>query len=153
MNSEQLDRFMTQVHEHYEQTGWHVQGVLGDENHLGFVYTVGLWKRYGHPEIIVFGLNPHVAHQILNHLGNRIAAGERFTNGTDDNVFERYQAAFKMVHDPYEGDYFNVAIAFYEHENFKAVQLFWPDPNGKFPWEKGFDESFRRIQPDLSIER
>lgn len=57
-----------------------------------------------------------------------------------------------MVRDPYAGDYFNVAKTFYGQADFKAVQLFWPDRSGKFPWEEGFDESFRRIQPDLALE-
>jgi hypothetical protein len=39
---------------------------------------------------------------------------------------------------------------YYGHDQFPAVQLFWPGRNGKLPWEVAFDERYRAEQPDLS---
>ncbi|HEY6221000.1 MAG TPA: DUF4262 domain-containing protein, partial [Candidatus Eisenbacteria bacterium] len=51
-------------HDHHEdfineavaKYGWAVQMIPGDGDDPAFAYTVGLFKSYGHPEIITFGL-------------------------------------------------------------------------------------------------
>lgn len=66
--------------------GWAVQAVLplaaDPEPASPFSYTVGLSSpRFGHPEFVVFGLPPEVAHTVLNDLGGRVRDGRRFHAG------------------------------------------------------------------------
>jgi hypothetical protein len=42
-----------------------------------FAYTTGLYKTFGHPELICFGLRHEVMHGMLNICGDRVKAGER----------------------------------------------------------------------------
>lgn len=49
--------------------GWHVIGVTEDEEGPGFVYTIGLFHNYQHPEIIAFGLDVPILWQIVNVIG------------------------------------------------------------------------------------
>lgn len=42
-------------------------------------------------------------------------------------------------------------MAFYEHTDFPALELFWPDSSGHFPWEQGFPAEHRPFQPLLYL--
>ena len=66
-----------------EQFGWHVTGAFDpDERTPPFAYTVGL-GLLKHPELIIFGLNNDLTfmQRVLNRLGTRVRAGERFEHG------------------------------------------------------------------------
>lgn len=61
-----------------DTTGWHVLKVLAGENGPGFVYSVGLYKTFKHPEIIIIGLNPDNAHILINNIGHDLKAGKKY---------------------------------------------------------------------------
>jgi Domain of unknown function (DUF4262) len=42
---------------------------------------LGLHENFGHPEMIIFGLDFDTMHQLINAAGERIRQGERFENG------------------------------------------------------------------------
>ena len=52
-----------------ETTGWFVNEIAEDGEGPGFAYSFGLYERYRHPEIIIFGLPPDVMHQLINDIG------------------------------------------------------------------------------------
>jgi len=58
-----------------EELGWHVLKVLEDDNGPGFVYSVGLFKTFNHPEIIIVGLKLDLAHILINNIGVDIKNG------------------------------------------------------------------------------
>jgi hypothetical protein len=43
--------------------GWHVVKILEKHETPGWAFSVGLYKNFNHPEIVVFGLNDEVAHK------------------------------------------------------------------------------------------
>jgi hypothetical protein len=45
-------------------------------------------------------------------------------------------------------DWFNMARAYYGHADFPAIQMIWPDPEGRVPGDSGYD-SVRFRQPLL----
>lgn len=53
-----------------ETHGWHVVKVMGDETGPGFGYSVGLWKTFRHPEIIIIGLKLDLIHFRWFYQGN-----------------------------------------------------------------------------------
>jgi hypothetical protein len=48
-----------------------------------------------------------------------------------------------------ENDYTTWTDWYYERKGFSLRQLVWPDKTGTFPWQAGFREEFRRLQPIL----
>jgi hypothetical protein len=46
-------------------------------------------------------------------------------------------------------DYFGYAIWFNQTSNFPALQLVWTDRQNRYPWQDGFEEEFKFIQPLL----
>jgi hypothetical protein len=45
--------------------GWHVIEVLEDDEGPAFAFTIGLYKRFEHPELVVFGLPLDTMHLML----------------------------------------------------------------------------------------
>jgi hypothetical protein len=63
-----------------ETYGWHVRKVLKDETGPGFTYTVGLYYTFKHPEIIIVGLNPDPAHDLLSGMVEEIRKEKPFSS-------------------------------------------------------------------------
>ena len=45
------------------------------------------------------------------------------------------------------GELFAVADEWYSGDEYRVVQLAWPDRNGWLPWESGFDHRLLLAQP------
>jgi len=115
-----------------------------------FAYSIGLWAKYNHPEIICFGLSTQTLHSIINDVADLVRSGQKIeTNKTYENIFENSKAEFVKVDDRNISDYFGKALDFYNSDSFPAIQLVWTDRNDKFPWEIDFEEEFIYKQPLL----
>lgn len=81
-----------------EKYGVHLVEVPEDEDGPGFVYTVGLFDRYSHPEIIIVGLDSELSHDILNGLAEEVAEGAVFRDQDGhDGILEDYTCVFLDV--------------------------------------------------------
>ena len=135
-----------------KQYGWHV-GWLTNSNYVpDYAMTIGLYKSFGHPEIIIFGLKPEVMHHILNDVGSKIKDGEFFKPNQDykdllNNYSVRFVEVLKDYYDQYLGycNWFNGKTL-----EYPCLQLVWPDFSGHYPWEEEFNESWYRMQPLLN---
>lgn len=115
-----------------------------------FAYSIGLWETYGHPEIICFGLPKDIGHKIINDVAEIIKQGNKIeVNKNYSEVFKDSKATFLEVDTRNIEDYFGLALDYYKHKRFRALQLIWTDRNDKFPWEEGFEEKFLYKQPLL----
>lgn len=115
-----------------------------------FAYSIGLWQKFKHPELICFGLQTQMLHAIINDVAELVKKGEFIqTLKTYDVVFENAKATFLSVDARNLSDYFGAAIDYYNSKDFPAMQLVWADRNDKFPWETGFEEDWLYKQPLL----
>ncbi|MBC7864095.1 MAG: DUF4262 domain-containing protein [Bacteroidia bacterium] len=115
-----------------------------------FAYSIGLWKTYNHPEIIVFGLTTKTLHTLVNDAAELIKAGNTIETYRDyDEFFEKGNVQFIPVHESNKSDYFGAGINFYNSEEFAAMQFVWTDRNNKFPWEDNYEKEFKYRQPLL----
>jgi hypothetical protein len=144
---------LNEILDHVEGTpGWEVMGVGADpETHEpGFSYTIGLHHNYQHPEIITFGLPIPVAHVILNDVGQRVKGGESLVIGfAYTDIVSDYPVIFKPVLKDFIPEYFGMALRFYGHSEFPAIQLCWTDRQSRFPWDGDFDPNMLAAQPLL----
>lgn len=137
-----------------DREGWAAIGVMPtvDDPCDPWIYTLGLWRKFDHPEIIITGMNHETSHALLGIFVDRIAQGKTFEAGKDypEAIAGRngpYTAAFRAVTDDNRREFMRFAGWWNAGETFPAVQLLWPDPTGKFPWDEGYDRRF--IQPVL----
>ena len=133
--------------------GWHVVGIPDDEEEPGFAFTVGVFLRTLQPEILMMGAALEPSHRVLNAVaaylmsGGTIVPGQRYGEFVDGR-----QVLFSSIHPTQFHEYLGCANWFYRPlgSPFPAFQCIWPDLQGRFPHEAGFDTRFAGKQIDLS---
>jgi hypothetical protein len=134
-----------------ETQGLHVEHAEPAGERPGFSYTVGLWHTFGQPEVIVFGLEDHVAEDLFDEIADLVHEGRRFlADSKHDGLLQHYPARFLAVPKGFNREFLGVAVWAHEGDGFEAVQLVWPDKQGRWPWDDGVRASFRALQPVLA---
>lgn len=133
-----------------DEYGCHILHVMGDEENPRFSYSIGIFKRTRHPEIIVTGVKQELANWLINEYNERIKAGETF----DSNVFykdflENFDVTFKEVELKHYSEYFGWGNWYYKGNDFKALQLIYPSTNGIWPWDSKAKDEFTWFIPKL----
>ena len=133
-----------------EEHGWRVVLIPEDEEGPGFAYSVGLFRTFGHPEIILLGLDLDLMHGLIDNMGEDVRNGASFTPGRRvEDVLEGYPVEFREVSRRRYRDYLGYAGWFYGDEDFPVVQCVWPDMEGRFPDDPDAPDSLREAQPLL----
>lgn len=133
------DRMEDIVQGNVAEHACHVMQVPADDEGSGFAYSIGLTKTYGQPELICFGLADDVMCSMINELRDRMAQGEKFTDGQRvAGLIERYDCELKRVQFARYPEFFGYALWFYGEQPFDALQIVWPDRERRFPWDPGY---------------
>jgi hypothetical protein len=132
--------------------GCHLMGIAADERGPDYVFSIGLFLNYGHAELVIFGLDPNDACGIINAIRDQVASGRTYVAGdvSDDFLIDRRVCFVEVPPSAYPA-YLGTAIWFYEKlpRPFPCLQIVWPDREGRFPWEAGYDASLKKYQPVL----
>jgi len=144
-------------HEHLflekvDQVGWfatHVFDAEGEEP--DFTFTTGYWLNAGFAETIVFGLPKDTAHDVLWDMFNDIEANKKPPIGVStSSIFANIDAYLFPVAKRHYREYLGQSRWFYDGDDFPCLQLVWPDADGIFPWQSGYDKKHKDVQPDLT---
>lgn len=142
---------ITQINQDVSTFGYHV-AMLDDDGYLpAFVYSIGLYETYGHPEIIIFGLRLEMMSGLLQHLAETIKNGTTYAPDKDyDGIFLNYPVQFLSVNKAHYPDYLGYGAVFYKSTfDFPTIQLVWTDKEGQFPWDDNFFVDWKFKQPLL----
>ena len=135
--------------------GWHVVSVGAVEGESGpdWAFSIGLHQSFGHPEIVIFGLPLKTCSQIVNAIGKSIKSGAKYqSKGSYPEILQDpYMCSFREVLRKHYGDYVGYALWFYGDDSFPLLQCFWPDKQGRFPWEEACNEYVKKSQPLLYL--
>jgi Domain of unknown function (DUF4262) len=143
------DEIAEVVREH----GWYAASIF--DHDPPFLYSIGLMQTANHPELIVFGLEPDNAHALFSAMTRDIQAGRRFDQ---PGVFtiaigEEHRVGIRRVHPTQHPLYLGFAMGYCTYMGrigeLEAVQAFWPDSSGKFPFEVGCNFGVYQCQPRL----
>lgn len=139
------------VLDNIEKFGCHLTLIEADNYLPAFVYSIGLFKKYRHPEIICFGLKTDVMKSMINHACDLIKNGEVIMPDKLYSEFlEGYKIQFLQVDKDYYHNYVGYAGVFYDMTfDFPLLQLVWPDKQHNFPWDKDFNIDWIFKQPLL----
>ncbi|WP_306356774.1 MULTISPECIES: DUF4262 domain-containing protein [unclassified Nocardia] len=133
------------------ERSFHVIGVLPESSgEPEYAYTIGLYHRYGHPEMAVFGLPYETSSRLLASVCELVSEGSRFTPGAISNdILNNYPVVFlEFQHSKYE-QYLGKALQFYRDDNFPTLTMCWPDKDGNFPWEENAPKWMSDRQPEV----
>ena len=136
--------------------GWYAANV--NDHQPPFLYTIGLMQTVDHPEFIMFGLDVADAHALFSELVREIHRGRRFdVPGVQTTVIRsvEHRVGFRRVHPSQHPLYLGFAMGYCRHigraGGLEAMQSFWPDATGRFPFEASCDLEVHRLQPRLDL--
>ncbi|HJX84177.1 MAG TPA: DUF4262 domain-containing protein [Candidatus Angelobacter sp.] len=137
-----------------DEFGWHVMSVAPRKDEEGdlFSYSTGLYYHFQHAEIIVFNQRTDLRHNMVNNIGNRVKAGEKFEPGKGySDIIGDFDVQFRPLHSSRYWGLVNFSCWFYDNDetSFPLLQCFYPDMAGKFPWDPGCEQWAIDNQPQL----
>ncbi len=118
-----------------EKIGWAVVAIEAEDYHPTYAFSVGLFRTFNHPEVIIMGLKPTMAQSLINHIGEMIRMGKRFDPGQYEGVLEDVPVDFVAVSPQHNEAYMGYACWFHRRNDFPVVQCVYPDNAGQFPGE------------------
>ena len=116
----------------------------------GSCYTVGLWNRHRHPELIVFGLPADRGQQLLHQAVHEIQDGRPLSDAAPIRTLtEEYSLRAVPVKVEHHREYLSYNRWFYRGDHFQSWQLIWPDADHNFPDDPRHSDRLRELQPQL----
>lgn len=113
-------------------------------------YSVGLTRSFGHPELVVTGLDDDTMQELVNEIGEAIAGGATFRDGDVSGEFlEGYDVTFRAVPASLRASHFAYADRFYAGGELAVLQVIYPDDRRRWPWDAGVSAEFVKGQPVL----
>ncbi|HZO67698.1 MAG TPA: DUF4262 domain-containing protein [Kribbellaceae bacterium] len=110
------------------ERGWFVQATEGNDGDSPYAYTVGL-TMLGHPELVVFGMEPAPAEDVLAAVAEQVLAGREFTDGDDVSFLYDARDPVILLQLPDSSTHLHRANDLYRESAgppVPALQLFWP---------------------------
>jgi len=131
-----------------EAYGCHIVQVRPDNEMPGWSYTIGLYENFGQPEVIVVGLKDDTAQSVLNEVCALFRSGVVFDERHRQNdLLAKVGCEFRTVEKRWlDAGVMGYANWFYGGPVYPVLQCIYPDLKGVFPWEEGFDPSWRNRQ-------
>jgi len=131
--------------------GFHITGVFEDDDtsEPTFSYTAGLETSYGHPEILVIGIDYQVAAQLMRSAVDQIRNGTKLTAGQQYLGIANMPVIFGTVPEAQARAKCRIAYEAQPGLSVRVLQMVWPDQDGRFPHEPEYDHRFDAVQPIL----
>lgn len=155
-----IDKYDQKMVDAIEKHGFFGQGVLADKESPAFRYSVGFWESVKAPEVIIFGLDLNLMHDMLWEMFRKLRGGRRLEDGARwSDLIDGYDCVSRPVHPSQMREYFGYALWYRRYRNqpkevLSAYQLFWPGVNQRlYPWERDCDQLVRDRQPRLYLPR
>ena len=147
--TDEQKRILTDI----QADGLHVAATAESADAPGFSLSLGLTHSFEHPEVIVFGLAPEVAADLINAVADEASDGRKFLAGSEaGDLLQSYPVRFTAVDGEHREQFFGPATWLYAERDLQVVQLVYPDEQGRWPWDASAREGFRANQPLLSAD-
>jgi hypothetical protein len=138
------DDYLDELRALIRRYGWAIQYVESDRR--PYAYTVGR-TFVGLPELLVTGVPPERAAELLHDFGDALVGALPLTPGERVALSGRDLVELVRVANP--DAHMHAAVALYGDE-VRAMQLVWSDERGRWPWAPDFNDG-RGIQPVLGV--
>jgi hypothetical protein len=135
--------------------GYTVMYVGDYTNAPTWAYTIGFDETLGHPEIVVFDVPKASAAGLFARAFDDIRSGDLvIEDGLEWPREPGVRSAWRKVHPDHVGEWLTFAcmrraLRTLEMFDLDAFQFVLSDAQGHLPWEPGYDERLRPLQPAL----
>lgn len=140
-----------------EEHGFQALHIFAEREEPAFTFSIGFTESLRSPEVIIFGLNRELMHNMLWEVFRQLKAGKAMADGVCwSHLIDGFDCISRPVHPSWTRKYLGTAIW---HQRYRtgndevtAFQLFWPGAQqGLFPWEAGCDSFVIGQQPALYL--
>jgi hypothetical protein len=132
--------------------GWQCTSVGAGDDEPCFSYTIGLFKSFSFPELMIVGLSSVASHSILTIAANAAREGKPLNvEEPTDALVEGYSCVFVKVPESKYADYVSSASWYYNGYDFPLYQVVLPSKAALFPWHPRAGEEFRSAQPVIGV--
>ena len=132
-----------------QEFGFQVTHVLPQPDAPGWSYSIGMFRSYGQPEVVTFGLDQSIAQAVVNELGRRARAEGIEAEQVHEGLLEGHRCVLKPVDPCWYDAFLGWGLWYYQHQSFPVLQLVWSDHSHRYPWDPAFYEQWRWAQPIL----
>lgn len=145
-----LNEFEIRLLANIQKDGWQLNAISQNDHAPNWAYSIGIYAQYGQPELVVFGLDfktmYHIVAQYVALIEEGLIPKDKLTI---DGLVEKFPCVVCNVQPQWREKLLLSANWFYHDQDYPALQCFWPDKNGLFPWDERFDRQTMKIQPLL----
>lgn len=156
MDDQRREQLLKQLAGVMDSFGWGVMGVGAGKSPdtPPFTYTYGLSKFPGAGELVMFGMDQRVAASILNSLGEDARAGRVLAAGQERTDLLVGDVPLRLIEFPRPQvlEFLTTACALFDGPTFSvtALQVVWPDGEGRWPWQLPPGDELAAWQPVYS---
>lgn len=139
MDENSVRAYFELVDNNIKENGFHVTYVLEQKNQTPFGYSTGLFKNFGIPEAFVSGLPNGLTNSLITNYAKTFKKKKVPISKKLENLIDRFPTYILEVKNEDLNEKVLSSFRFYENEDFKSIQIIFPDLAGKFPKEPGYD--------------
>ena len=139
MTDEQIKQYHAKVEENIRKHGYHSTFVFSDKA-PSFCYSTGVYKTFRIPEIFISALPQNLSSSLVDNYVSKFKNVNPIpVNKIITDLTERFSVYLIEVPKENLAEYALSSVRFYKEEDYKYLQLIYPDTNGYFPNDEGYD--------------
>ncbi len=139
IDEEKKRLFLKRIDDDIEKYGYHVTYVMEEKGFTPFGYSTGLYKNFGIPEVFISGLPNGLTNTLITNYAETFKDKTILFNEKMDNLIDRFLVYLIPVESSLLEEKALASLRFYDGNNFNSVQIIYPDLNGFFPGNEGYD--------------
>ena len=139
IDEEKKRLFLKRIDDDIEKYGYHVTYVMEEKDFTPFGYSTGLYKNFGIPEVFVSGLPNGLTNTLITNYAEIFKDKSIPFNKKLDNLIDRFLVYLIPVETSLIEEKVLASLRLYDGIGFDSVQVIYPDLNGLFPGEVGYD--------------
>jgi len=140
MTDDQIKKYFDKVDENIKKSGYHLTNVFASKDSPSFFYSTGIYKTFGIPEIFISSLPSGLCSELVKNYvksfrdNKAIPLYEKLNYLTD-----RFSVYLIEVPISKLSDYVLSSVRLYKDEDYKYLQVIFPDTKGHFPNDIGYN--------------
>ncbi len=139
MTDEERKIYHDKVDDNIKTFGYHSTYVFAGKS-PSFCYSTGVYHSFGIPEIFISSLPKNLSHGLIKSYVDKFKNADSVpTDKLLIDLNDRFPIYLIEVTTDKLTDYVLSSFRFYKDREFKYVQLIFPDTEGHFPNDKGYN--------------
>lgn len=139
MSDIKIEKYFRKVYDNIEKHGFHHTYVTEEVGLTPFGYSTGIYQNFGIPELFVSGLPNGLTNTLINNYVEKFKYKKVPLNERIHGLIDLFPIYFVEVNNEFLTEYTLSSFKYYANSEFKYLQLIFPDLNGYFPNETGYD--------------